>query len=214
MEATEQYKELSHVKKYFPKGVERLHSDGGGEYSKVEVSEHSETTPDTPQHNPFSERFNRTIMDPVRTLLEQAGLSGKYWEYATDYVTYIKNRVPNRSIGCSPYKKLTSVKPSLKYARVFGCMAFVYKNETKSKVHSRAAPAIMLGCNDHGVYTVERLMNSIIINSVHVSFDESSFQNWNALTRAVLEKAQLITLNQVTQVILTVILLSQLLQKI
>lgn len=175
VEASEDYKELSHVKKYFPKGVERIHSDGGGEYKNVDVNEHSETTPHTPQHNPFSERYNRTFADPIRSLLEQSGLSSKYWEYALDYVVYVKNRVLNRSIGCSPFEKLTGEKPTLRHARVLGCAAFVYEHEPKSKVHARAAPAIMLGCNDHGVYTVERLTDSKIINSVHVTFDESCF---------------------------------------
>lgn len=98
------------MKKYFKKGVERFHTDGGGEYENVLVPEHSEKTPHTPQHNPFSERFNRTFFDPIRSILEQAGLSSKYWEYAIDHVVYIKNRLPNRSIGCSPYEFLTKRK--------------------------------------------------------------------------------------------------------
>lgn len=50
--ATEAYKSQAHVKKYFRKGVERFHTDAGGEYKRVIVNEHSETKPDTPQHNP------------------------------------------------------------------------------------------------------------------------------------------------------------------
>ena len=175
VEATESYKVLEHVKKYFPKGVERLHTDGGGEYENADVNEHSETTPHTPQHNPFAERFNRTFLEPIRTMLEQTGLSGKYWEYAMDHVAYIKNRTPHKALGCSPYEKLLGTKPTLKYVRVFGCAAFVYEHDPKSKVHARAVPAVMLGCNDHGIYTVERLTDRKIINSVHVTFDEESF---------------------------------------
>eukprot|EP00171_Calliarthron_tuberculosum_P000589 IDg589t1 len=70
---------------------------------------------------------------------------------------------------------LTGVMPSLKYVRIFGCAAFVYEHETASKVHARAVPALMLVCNDSGVYTVERLTDKKIINSVHVTFDEESF---------------------------------------
>lgn len=164
------------MKKYFKNGVERLHTDGGGEYKNVEVNEHSDTTPHTPQHNPFSERFDRTFLDPIRTILEQAGLSSRYWEYAMDHVVYVKNRVPHRSITCSPYEKLTGERPNLKHLRVFGCSAFVYEHEPKPKVHARAAPAIMLGGDHHGVYTVERLTDRKIINSVHVTFDEETFR--------------------------------------
>ena len=174
-EMFEDFKTHEHVKKYFKNGVVRLHTDGGGEYEKVDIELHSETTPHTPQHNPFSERFNRTFLEPIRTMLGQAGLSGKYWEYALGQVVYVKNRVFHRSIGCSAFEKLTGTKPTLKHIRVFGCAAFVYEHDPVSKIHATAAPAIMLGCNDNSVYTLERLNDKKIINSVHVTFDEQSF---------------------------------------
>ena len=92
-----------------------------------------------------------------------------------DYVVHIKDRTPHKAIASTPYEKLIGSKPSLKHVRVFGCAAFVYEHDPKSKVHARAAPAVMLGCNDHSVYTVERLTDRKIINSVHVTFDEESF---------------------------------------
>eukprot|EP00171_Calliarthron_tuberculosum_P001098 IDg1098t1 len=148
--AVEDYKELTHVKRYFKNGIERLHSDGGLEYSNINVPKHTRTTPYTPEHNPFSEKMNRTLLEPVRSLLEQAGLSGRYWEYAMCYVVS-------------------------EICKTFGCTAFVYEQEPKSKVHARAAPSIMLGCNDNGIYTVERLTDGKIIDSVHVTVDEYSF---------------------------------------
>lgn len=157
------------------KSVQALHTDGGGEYHNVNIIEHTETCPDTSQHNPFSERTNQTLVEPRRVLLEQAGLSAKYWEASIEYVAYVKNRLPHSTIGCSPYEKLTGQKPSLKHIRVFGCAAFVYDEHPKSKFHSTGRPRIFLGCNDHGVYTVELLAEKRTVNSVHVTFDESSF---------------------------------------
>lgn len=175
-QAIQEYKQLAHVTKYFKNGaVERLHTDGGLEFSNADVPEHSTTTPHTPQHNPFSERLNRSLMDPVRVMLEQSGLSAKYWDYCLDYSVYVKNRTVHSSIKCSPYEKLTGKKPTLKHVRTFGCAAFIYEHKPKSKVHAKASPAIMLGCNDHGVYTVELLSTNHIVNSVHVTFDETSF---------------------------------------
>ena len=122
--------------KKFPNGVVRLHTDGGGEYNfsdKLEI-DHTETTPDTFQHNPFSERSNLAILDPVRTLLEEAGLPAKYWEYASHHVAFVKNRLPHSGInGISPYEKLFGKKPTLKHAKVFGCAAFVYEENPRSK---------------------------------------------------------------------------------
>lgn len=94
-EAANVYKSLSQVKKYIPKGFERLHRDGGGEYENVDVNEHSETTPHTSQHNPFSERFDRTFLDPAQTSLEST--ENTLW-------MMIKNRNLKRTIGRSPLK--------------------------------------------------------------------------------------------------------------
>ena len=174
-EAFDMYQQSFHVKKYYPKGIERLHSDGGGEYANTSANDASNTTPETPQHNPFAERINRTYLDPIRTLLEQAVLSAKYWEYALDHVAYVKNRLYHSAIKRSLFEALTGKKPTLKHVRVFGCSAFVYNHAPASKVHARAVPGIFLGCNDHGVYIVERLTDRKVINSVHVTFDESTF---------------------------------------
>lgn len=155
--------------------MERVHTDGSGEYQQIWVNIHTETTPDTSQHNPFAERINRTLMDPVRVMLEESGLSAHYWEYSIEHVAYIKNRVIHSAIGCSPYEKLTGENPTLKHDRVFGCAAFVYNDNPRSKVHARAIPGIFLGFNDNGVYTVELSTSKKVVNSVHVTFDEDSF---------------------------------------
>ena len=174
-EAFDFYQEAPLVNKHFPKGVERIHADGGGEYASFKAKEMSTTCPDTPQHNPFAERVNRSFLDPVRVLLEESGLSAKYWEYALDHVAYVKNRLPHSALQCSPFEALTGNKPKLKHVRVFGCAAFVYNESPKSKVHARAIPGIFLGCDDNGVYLVESLVDRKLVNSVHVTFDEASF---------------------------------------
>lgn len=98
-------------------------------------------------------------------------MSARYWEYAIDYAMDIKNRVPHSAIGISRYDKLTGKRPNLKYAHPFRCAAFVYTETPKSKLHARAHFAIMLGCNDHGVYTIEKLTDEKITNSVYGTFD-------------------------------------------
>lgn len=161
--------------KYFPRGVQGLHIDGGEEYKNGTIVNHSETCPDTPQHNPCYVRTNRTLVEPTRVLLEQAGLSAKYGKACVEYVAYVKNRLPNSAISCYPYEKLTGRKPSLKHVRIFGFTAFVYDENLMSKFHSTGRPGIMLGYNDHGVYTVELPETRKTANYVHVTFDKSSF---------------------------------------
>ncbi len=64
-------------------------------------------------------------MDPVRTLLEEAGLLAKYWEDAIDHVAFVKKRLYNNALKCFAYEKLTGKKPKLNHIRVLGCAAFV-----------------------------------------------------------------------------------------
>lgn len=63
--------------------------------------------------------------------------------------------------------------------RVFGWSAFVYNESPESKFHSTGQPCIMLGCSDYEVYTVELVVSKRTTNSVHVTFDESSFSGLN-----------------------------------
>ena len=98
-EAFEEYCKSS-VAKWFKKGTFELHTDGGGEYQSVTMDNiiHITSTPETPQHNPFAERINRTILDPVRTILEESGVPHKYWVDACKHVVYVKNRIYHSSI--------------------------------------------------------------------------------------------------------------------
>lgn len=61
---------------YFPNGVERIHTDGGGEYKfadDMKNIEHTWTTAKNRKIIPFTERTNRTVFDPQRTILEESG---------------------------------------------------------------------------------------------------------------------------------------------
>lgn len=101
-EVFEQYKAHSLVKKYFENSVERQHSDGGREYVNALVDEHTLTTSETSQHNPFSEtpqhhpvpeRVIRTLIKPVRVVHEEAGMSDKYRKFAVEHAFFVKNCV-------------------------------------------------------------------------------------------------------------------------
>lgn len=173
--ASEKYKELVHAAKCLPKVVERFHPYVGRDCENVSALENTTTSPHTPQHNPFLKRLNQTFLHPILTILEHAQLSSRYWEYAQNYVFYIKNRLPNRGLGLSPYERPTSEKPCLRRARVFGCSVFVCNHEPNSKIHSKAVPGIMLVYNDYSKYKVECMPNKKTINSEYATFDENSF---------------------------------------
>lgn len=64
--------------------MQRLHTDGGGAYTNIEDTDYTETYPHTPQHNPYSERINKVLVEPAKVMLEQAGFSAKYCKLAVE----------------------------------------------------------------------------------------------------------------------------------
>lgn len=160
------------------KGVKQLHTDVGREYRITDLPNHAKTTPEPLQCNPFAERCDRTIFQPVRVMLEQPGFSRRYWLFAAEHVAYVNNRIPQSGFECSPYEKWTGRKPSLKHLRVFACAALIYNPAPKSKEHGRAFTVLLLGFTDHDLYPVQRIADEKIVNTVHVRFDESVFRLW------------------------------------
>jgi len=136
-EALEKFKEWKDLREEESgKQVKRFRTDGGGEYTSKKLAEYLKsegilketTTPYTPQSDGVVELANCMIMECVRCMLDDAGLSKKYWEFAVLVAVYLKNCTPTRSVvGKTPYEAWhgSGGKPSLKHLHVFGCFAFV-----------------------------------------------------------------------------------------
>jgi hypothetical protein len=89
---------------------------------------------------------------------------------------YLKNRLPHRATGCTPYFAWTGRKPSAKLLRIFGCPVVV-KNPGKrpAKLDHHTSSGIFLGytATDHNVYYRDNKSKRIKITT-HVQFDEAS----------------------------------------
>ena len=109
----------SHVKAAFleresGKKLKTLHSDRGGEYMDGQLAaelksrgiSHTLSSPDTQQQNGVAERWNRTIIEAVRTSLHAAGLSTGWWGGAVKHAVWVHNRVHTRSLpkGTTPFE--------------------------------------------------------------------------------------------------------------
>jgi hypothetical protein len=55
---------------------------------------HERTSPYSPWQNGIAERYNRTVLNLVRAMLDGKSLQKKLWEYAADQAVYVINRVP------------------------------------------------------------------------------------------------------------------------
>jgi transposase InsO family protein len=113
-EALEKFKEWKALsEKESGKQVKRFCTNGGGEYTSKKFAQYLKsqgilketTTSYTPQSNGVVEWANRTIMEGILCMLDDAGLSKNYWAFAVSVVVDLKHRTPTRSVvGKTPYK--------------------------------------------------------------------------------------------------------------
>ena len=87
-----------------------------------------------PQQNGVAERMNRTIMEKVRCLLNEFGLSEDFWSEAAAFSVYTINRSPSSTVGFKvPEEIWLGKKPGYKHMRKFGSVAYVHIDQGKLK---------------------------------------------------------------------------------
>ncbi|CAI7892682.1 unnamed protein product [Closterium sp. NIES-53] len=112
--------------------VKVIHTDNGGEFIGADFEgvlkkkgiQHQLTVPYNPQQNGVAERFNRTLQEGARTLLEHAGLPDPFWVTALRQVAHVKNWVL-AIVGDKqwvPYTKWYGSAPAVDMLRAYGCM--------------------------------------------------------------------------------------------
>jgi hypothetical protein len=79
-------------------------------------------------------------------MLDDAGLSKKYWGCAVSEAVYLKNRTPTRSVvGKTQYGAWHWSKPFLKHLGGFRCLAFIHiPKQKQKKLDYRAMPGIFV----------------------------------------------------------------------
>ena len=126
------------------------------------------TIPYTPEQNGVAERMSRTLVDRARTMLNNAGIPTRYWQYAMATAAHVTNRIPSNSINRStPFEQWTEVKPDISHLRVFGCRAYSHiPDQKRSKFDPKADICIFIGyaMNQKG-YILIRDSDGVIITS-------------------------------------------------
>ncbi|KAL0307263.1 UNVERIFIED_CONTAM: Retrovirus-related Pol polyprotein from transposon TNT 1-94 [Sesamum radiatum] len=104
------------------------------------------TPPYSPSSNGVAERKNRTFKDMINSLLLTSGLPKYLWGEALNTACHILNRVPLKHNTSTPFELWKGRKPSLKYFRVWGCLAKVLVLEHKrKKLGPKTVDAVFLG---------------------------------------------------------------------
>ena len=120
--------------------------------------------------------------------LIQSNLPSCLWPFALKHAIHVRNRVPHSATGKTHYLVMTGHKPSLKHIRVFGCAAYVLRQPSGSKFESRVVEGVYLETLDHGIYKVlitTDMSIPRIVQSRHVTFDESTFLGAPALEESM-----------------------------
>jgi hypothetical protein len=208
-EAPAKFKEyVAKVEKQHPKKkVCRIRVDGGGEYGSREkfleylaeegiVREVS--APYSQQQNGLSERCNRSVMDPARSMLKHAGMPNKFWAEAVSTAVYIKNRLPTRATPDStPFERWNRKKPDISHLRTFGCLAFAWiHGDLRKKLDNHAYKCVLLGYSVETTtqYRVMDISSGRVFMARDIKFDESTLYyqllKFQQRTKVILEPAE------------------------
>ena len=138
---------------------------------------HTFSAPRTPQQNGVIERKNRTLIEATRTMLKESKLSTYFWVEAINTACYTQNiSIVNQ--GKTHYQLMKNKNPTINFFHVFWCKCFVLKNqgENPGKFEGKADEAIFVGYAATRAYRVYNLRMNIVMESVHVVFDDKKIQ--------------------------------------
>ena len=170
--------------------VKKLRTDNGGEYVSTEFEnflkkegiEHQYTIPKTPEQNGVSERFNRTLIEKVRSMLADSELPHSFWAEALSTAAYLVNRSPTKTLDDkTPFEAWYRKKPNVNHLRVFGCLTYIHipKDERK-KLDPKAKRCIFLGYGtSRKGYRLYNRKTSSITHSRDIICNESS-KGWES----------------------------------
>lgn len=163
-------------------------SDNGGEYIASGLKElfsksgiiHETTVPDNAEQNRLSERYNRTIVEKICSILFASGLTTGFWAEAAKTAVYIINLQSTASLKNSTlFESWFGVRPTLGHLRPFGCVAFSHVPKShRVKLEKKSRKCILVGYAEHvkGYRLWDPAANRIFI-SRNVVFNEVMFKS-------------------------------------
>ncbi|KAF8788320.1 Retrovirus-related Pol polyprotein like [Argiope bruennichi] len=175
---------LSRVERELDLKLKSVRTDNGMEFCYKEFEKiprelgikSEQTTIFTPELNRDSERFNRSSMDAVRTLLQDSGLQPRFWAEARQNYVYTKNRCIHKlTEGKTPVEIWPGHKPYIKHCRIFGSLVHVYVPKVyRNKLQPKAKIGIFMGyAVSRRGYRVWLPKEGKIEESYHVKMDET-----------------------------------------
>jgi len=162
--------------------IKCLRSDNGGEFTSNEFNDYCSeqgikrkfSAARTPQQNGVAEIKNRKVMEMARTMLNEAGISDRFWPQEVHTAVYIINRALLRNnTDKTPYKLWKGRPGNIKHFRVFGSKCYIRREDRIGKFDSRVDERILLGYSSRSkAYKCYNLRLNKIVESINVKIDD------------------------------------------
>jgi hypothetical protein len=113
--------------------LKKVRTDRGTEYNEFDLwcasqgIKRDKSVAYTAQQNGRAERFNRTITECVRAMLNSSGGAKKYWAEVFAAAVDVYNMSPRLGNVKTPYELFCGAKPDVRGLRTFGCEVFCRK---------------------------------------------------------------------------------------
>jgi transposase InsO family protein len=147
------------------------------EYLDHEGIKHKLSAPYTPQQNGVTERKNRTLIESIRTMLDEYKTSDCFWGESINTMCHAVNRLYlHRLLNKTPYELLIGNKPIVSYFRVFGSKYYVlHKRHKSSKFNPKVYEGFLLGYDSNScAYHVSNKDSGCVKTICDTVFDETN----------------------------------------
>ncbi|PKU79458.1 Retrovirus-related Pol polyprotein from transposon TNT 1-94 [Dendrobium catenatum] len=163
-----------------------LRSDGGGEYTSnaFKTFLHNNgilqqlSCPHTPEQNGLAERKHLHLLDIIRALLLESGLSHRFWAEAISTANHLINMLPSKAISNKiPSQSLHNTSPNYTTLRTFGCLCYPWlRPYVLDKFSPRSQACVFIGYSSlHKGYKCYNPSSGKTHITRHVVFHEHQF---------------------------------------
>jgi hypothetical protein len=176
---------LRRAQNEFELRIKKIRSDNGIEFKNSQIEgfleeegiKHEFSSPYTPQQNGVVERKNRTLLDMIRTMLDEYKTPDQFWVEAINTACYSINRLYLHWIlKKTSYELLSGKNPNVSYFRFFGSKCFILiKRGRNSKFTPKAVEGFLLGYDSNTrAYRVFNKSTGLVEISCDIVFDETN----------------------------------------